>query len=351
MVRLRRHAAFTASLLLVVGACAGPAASPPAGTAPPPSSPTSPAASPPGAPAGSEGPTAAPAAAAVPLGTRLLATITVDAKPCAVAFDGSSAWITSYGGGLVDRVDLATNAVTDRIRTGGTPCGIAVGPDGRLWVADLGGQRVVAIDPVTLRVTGQIGQLSASLWDLKAGFGSVWVVDRLHEALLRIDPASTAVVATIPIGPSGGGLAVTTDAVWVADTVDGTIRRVDPTANAATITATIHGGATWFADDGAGHVAVSANTGGQIAVLDATSGAVTSTVGGWVLPRDGTVDGATAWVPDGRAHAVRLVDLATGTLGPAYDLPGGVNPFVAEPFAGDVFVLDYGHTTVWRIRP
>ena len=33
-----------------------------------------------------------------------------------------------------------------------------------------------------------------------------------------------------------------------------------------------------------------------------------------------------------------------------YALPGAINPFVAEPAFGDVRVLDFGATTIWRVR-
>lgn len=288
---------------------------------------------------------------AQPLGDRLVAKIDVDGQPCAIAFDATSGWVTSYGRGTVDRIDLATNGVAKRVTIGGTPCGIAVGPDGRIWVADLRGQRVVAIDPSTGRVTAEIGHLAADLWDLKVGFGAVWVVDRDHAVLLRIDPAKAAVAARIPIGPMGGGLAVTTDAIWVADASDGTIRRIDPETDAATVTATVDGGAIWFADDGATRLAVGGTPGGPVAILDPSTGAIRTTVTGWIAVRDGTVVGSTAWLPDGKAQAVRLLDLAAGRITTTYALPGAFNPFVAEPAAGDVFVLDFGGTTVWRIRP
>ncbi|HEX8026575.1 MAG TPA: hypothetical protein VF484_10235, partial [Candidatus Limnocylindrales bacterium] len=90
---------------------------------------------------------------------------------------------------------------------------------------------------------------------------------------------------------------------------------------------------------------------GPVAILDATSGAIRTTVTGWIAVRDGTVVGSTAWLADGKAQAVRLLDLDAGKVTTSYALPGAFNPFVAEPAAGNVFVLDFGGTTVWRIRP
>jgi DNA-binding beta-propeller fold protein YncE len=176
-------------------------------------------------------------------------------------------------------------------------------------------------------------------------------VDRTNKVLLRIDPASAKVVKRIPIGPLGAGLAIVDGAVWVADAMDGTIRRVDPKTNAAVVIATIPGGAIWFADDGKSHLAVCLALTGQVTILDASTGAAKATVGGWLVPYDGTVIGSTAWVPDGRAAVVRLIDLSTDTLTASLALPGGIDPFVAEVVKGEVWVLDFGGPTIWRIRP
>lgn len=336
MHRQARGAALVLAVA-VVGACSG-------GTA----TPGAPSDLAPGSTAASTGPVPS---GPQPLGDHLVAQIQVDNMPCALAFDKTSGWATSYREGMVDRFDVATDKVTAHVDIGGLPCGVALGPDGRIWVADLGGARVVAIDPVALKVTATIGSLSTALWDLKSGFGSIWVVDRTNQVLLRIDPASATIAKQIPIGPMGSGIAVTAKAVWVADALDGTIRRIDPATNTATVTATIKGGAIWFADDGQTRLGVGGTPGGPFTILDADSGAIRATIDGWLAIRDGTVIGSTAWIPDGNSADVILVDLDAARITATYSLPNTGNPFVAEVSGGDLFIEDFGGSLIWRVRP
>lgn len=294
-----------------------------------------------------------PAGTPSPLGDHLVARLDVDAKPCAVAAgpatDTAALWITSYATGTLDRVDPETNRVVDRIDIGGSPCGIGISEDGTVWVADLQG-RVIGVDPATRKVVRELTGVGPQLWDLKTAFGSVWAVDRTRRQVVRIDPATGAIVATIPVGRLGSGLGVTKGAVWVADDSDGTIRRIDPTTNAATVTGSVAGGATWFADDRGSDLVVASHKGRQATILDA-AGAPSIAIGGWNGPLDGTVAGDTVWLPDGAARTVGTFDAGTGAWKASYALDGSRNPFVAEAVGGDVWVLDFASTGVWRIRP
>ena len=294
----------------------------------------------------------APAAVATgtPLGERLVATITVANAPCAMAIDETSVWVTSNSTTELDRIDPATNTVVDRITIDRGGCGIAVGPDGRIWVAELGIGSVVAVDPATSTITGRIDDVGPQLWDLKAGFGSIWVADRSAKAVLRIDPNTEQVLATIAVGPQPAGLAVMDDGVWVSDDIDGKVRRIDPATDEVAATADVGGVPSWFADDGGSTLLVAQRVAGKVVSLDATTGAPGTPVAGWNGPLDGTVIDGTAWIPEGRQGSVGVLDLAVGEL-THYALPGAFNPFVAEPAFGDVWVLDFAGTTIWRIRP
>jgi streptogramin lyase len=337
------------TLSLALSACSGSA------TPTPPSAPPT-AATATATPVPSTKPSAVPAATPMALGDRLIGTITVPLAPCALATDGSSAWITGSATGVLVRVDPATGAVADSIDLGGTPCGVAVGPDGRIWVAVLRTGEVVAVDPVTKSVTSRIEGVGPALWDLKGGFGSIWVADRTAKALLRIDPATAKVVATIPIGPRASGLAVMPGGVWVADDTDSELRRIDPATNTVATTVKAAGAPSWFSDDGATNLLVSERGSGKVVPVDPVTGALGEPTTGWDEPLDGTVVGTQAWVPDGSGRLVGVEDLTAAASGsPAsvvrYALPGAVNPFVAEPAFGEVWILDFSGTNVWRIRP
>jgi streptogramin lyase len=333
-------------LALTIGACTGssPATSPGAiGT----TTPTATSAS-----AAPQLPTPIPVPTDVPLGDRLVATIAVPQAPCAMAADATSAWVTSSATAVLARVDPSTNAVAGKVTLEGSPCGVAIGPDGRIWVALLGKGAVVAVDPETMKVTSRLDGVGPQLWDLKAGFGAIWVSDRSAHALLRIDPKDATISATIPIGPRPSGLAVLTAGVWVSDDSDGKLRRIDPATNAIAATVAAAGAPSWFADDGGANLVIAERGAGKVLTVDPTTGVLGDPSTGWNEPLDGAVVGGTAWIPEGGARRVGVVSLAaSGSEVVRYGLPGAVNPFVAEPGFGDVWVLDFGGTTIWRIRP
>ncbi|MEO8273257.1 MAG: hypothetical protein ABI620_04255 [Chloroflexota bacterium] len=333
-------------LAIAVAGCAGngPTSSPaPVATATPTVGPTSGSTVP---------PTANPVPTDTPLGDRLVATITVPQAPCAMATDATSVWISGSATAELIRIDPSTNAVSGKVTLDGSPCGVAVGPDGRIWVALLGAGSVVAVDPATMMVTARLDHVGPQLWDLKVGFGAIWVSDRSAKALLRIDPKDATITATIPIGAQPSGLAVVKSGVWVSDDTDGKLRRIDPATNAIAGTVTAGGAPSWFADDAGASLLIAQRGAGSVLTVDQAADTLGVPSTGWNEPLDGTVVGSAAWIPEGSGRRVGVLGIGAGAPGIVrYALPGAVNPFVAEPGFGDVWVLDFGFTTVWRIHP
>lgn len=284
------------------------------------------------------------------LGTRLVATIDGVVKPCAMVATKTDIWVTGNNPSMLARVDPATDTVVSQAPTDGSPCGIAVGPDGRLWIALLGAGRVVAVEPKNGKTTATIDGLGANLWDLKAGFDSIWVVDRTNRELVRIDPDLEKVTSRIEIGPSGSGLAIADGSVWVVDDIDGSVRRIDPKTDTVTATVALERGASWFADDGRA-LAVANRLDGSIVPIDGSTSSAGQPIEGASSPLDGTVVDGRAYIPDGSSGTLVEVDLATDSIAAVDRLEDAVNPFVAEAAFGDLWVLDYGGQRIWRIRP
>jgi len=278
-----------------------------------------------------------------------VATIDGVKKPCAMATTADAIWVTGNSPSRLARLDPATNVIVDQLPMDGSPCGIAVGPDGRLWVALLSIGEVVAVDPGTSKVVATIEGLGSQLWDLKAGHGSIWVVDRSQRQLLRIDPATASVVDRLGIGPSGSGLAMAGGAVWVVDDVDGTVRRIDPATMTVTSTTELERGASWFADD-RDALLVTNRVDGSMVPLDPASGGAVGAIGGASSPLDGTLLRGRAYIPDAARRLIEI-DLASGSVAVVDALDGALNPFVAEVAFGDLWVLDYGGERIWRIKP
>lgn len=301
----------------------------------------------PNEPAASAGPSLPPI---TDLGDRLRATIDGVTSPCALATTATDVWVTGNGPSVLARIDPATNTIETQASMAGSACGIALGPDGRLWVALLQVGRVVAVDPDTAEVTGSIDGLGTQLWDLKSGFGAIWVVDRSKRELLRVDPSTTDIETRIPIGRSGSGLAITTDAVWVVDDVEGTILRIDPTTNAVIATSELERGSSWFANDDQA-LLVANRLDGSITPIESSDGAPGTAITGGTSPLDGTIAGGRAYIPDGKAGTLIEIDLSARTISTIDRLDGARNPFVAEVAFGDVWILDYGGKRIWRVAP
>ncbi len=208
----------------------------------------------------------------------------------------------------------------------------------------------MAVDPDTLEIEATITGLGTQLWDLKSGLGAIWVVDRTKRELLRIDPVAATIVARIPIGPSGSGLAIVDDDVWVADDADSKVRRIDPASNTVKATITVGRGDGWFANDDRA-LLVASHVTGSITRLDPANDVAGTPVHGATKPLDGTVLGERAYIPDGTTGTLVEVDVTDGTIATVSRLESAQNPFVAEVAFGDIWVLDFGGPRIWRIAP
>ncbi len=342
---------LVAVLALLAAGCGSVATSPTTSSAVPVAQ--APSATVPSGPSPTPRPTASPAPsapAATDLGDRLVATIDGVVKPCAMAATATDIWVTGNNPSMLARIDPMTDTIVSQAPTNGSPCGIAVGADGRLWIALLSAGQVIAVDPDSGKTTATIKGLGANLWDLKAGFDSIWVVDRTNRELLRIDPRKEKVAKRIAIGPSGSGLAIADGAVWVVDDIDGSVRRIDPATDTVTATIPLARGASWFADDGT-TLLVANRLDGSITPIDGATSAAAPSLVGARSPLDGAVVADRAYIPDGKAGTLLEIGVGGDTVASVDRLDGAKNPFVAEGAFGDVWVLDYGGERIWRLHP
>ncbi len=162
---------------------------------------------------------------------KVVARVAVGDGPADMVFSGTSAWVISHRDKALDRIDLATNAVS-RVAT----------------------------------VPGDAPERLARL------AGSLWITGRGTD-LLRVDPETGGVKATIDIGASGIDVVAAGVALWVpsrSDAVDPTgfptmdaLRRVSASTGQMTTVARasgrldVHGlqaqgGYVWLADNRAG---------------------------------------------------------------------------------------------------
>lgn len=232
------------------------------------------------------------------------------ASPSWLAADDDAVYIRGDDG-VVDRVDPATDEVTELARIPGGLCqGIGVG-FGAVWTC--AGSDVVAID----LDSGEVGEpiavgKAAVQGHLGVGHGRVWVLVGDGSSIVGIDPESGSMDAPIELGVRGTDVGIDEDDVWVVSAADDAVVRIDPaTGEVEQIVGGLGGlgGASAVAfTDGTAWVAGSGGT----FPIDTGSGAVGAVVGGGAGP-DGAIAalGESVWVR--RADAfLREIDAASG---------------------------------------
>jgi streptogramin lyase len=139
-------------------------------------------------------------------------------------FDGA-VWVTCDAGGVVARIDIATNEVVAEIPAGSRPGNLAVG-EGSVWVWNHQLQ-LLRIDPATNEVVATIDGISETLGaGVAVGGGSVWAA--VPTGIGRIDPATNEIVDVIPIGPGGYvDFAWFDGELWASSTNRNLVYRID----------------------------------------------------------------------------------------------------------------------------
>jgi YVTN family beta-propeller protein len=104
------------------------------------------------------------------------------------------------------------------------------GDDMAVWVYNGGSGNLFRIDPKTNTLVATIPVGSGGR-GMALGQGAVWVVNPSEGTLSQIDPQTKKVVATIPVGLATDALSILTvspGAVWVSDFARDSVIRLDP---------------------------------------------------------------------------------------------------------------------------
>jgi uncharacterized repeat protein (TIGR01451 family) len=234
-------------------------------------------------------------------------------KGIAVTPDGSKVYVADSGTGTVSVIDTSTNTVLDTIPVGSQPIAVAVSPDGsEVYVANSNSTTVSVINTATNMVAtvdvGFFGPQSVAFGPGPGGTTLAYVAGGTSVAV--INTATDTLVKTIPVSSNFGlrGVAVSPD------------------------------GSTVYATGGAG-----------LSVINATTGAVTTTAtGSTPIGVAVTPDGATVYVANSGSATVSAFNTATGAI---TTIPVGATPTsVAVSRDGStVYVTNFGATTVSKI--
>ncbi|HEY7280734.1 MAG TPA: protein kinase [Actinomycetota bacterium] len=238
-------------------------------------------------------------------------------------------WVDRGGFGVtqIDKLDPGTGAVKDTVDlrvTGVQSLAFAAGQSS-LWVLTIAGILGVG-DDTLYRIDPGSDRVLASIPIGRAGAGvaaddqTVWAVASTG-GLHQIDTGSNRVGRSIPGLPTASGIAIAGGSVWVADAVQGVVYRVHrDSANVDTIH--MPGGVDGIAAD-AGHVWVMDRASGTVVPIDPSSGRPGQQIRVGSLPSAIAVGGGSVWIASPTEGTIWRVDESSGQ---ASSFPVGGDP-------------------------
>ena len=280
--------------------------------------------------------------------------VAVGAGPVGVtATDAGDVWVVSAQAETVQRIPAGATEPDLTIGVPGVPLR-ATAAFGSVWVTSFHGEELLRLDPGSGEVVGRV-KTGAGPEGVTSGFGSVWMVAQDAGRLLRIDPATTSVAAEIEVPVGSRLVGAGSDAVFVSAYADNTVLRIDPATNEVTATSPVFCEGPQSMVVLGGQVWVACTLSEEVVALDATT-----LEPGTRVPVDGSPD--TVVVLPGKRLAVvaeegpRLVVLnATGgvvseqVLGEEYELFDKANLDLALA-GGEVWVTSFNADRVYHVR-
>ena len=168
------------------------------------------------------------------IGEATTSPIPLDFEPREIAYGEGAVWICSADHSRVVRIDPQTNQVLAEIdlSTLQIPAynfvTISAG-EGAVWITDQ--INVIQIDPATNQIVGEPLPAGEEIIVASLGHGTLWTGSHDDGIITRVDAKSHSIVATIEVGFSVHGLAVSEDSAWVLDEHGFGVVRIDPQSN------------------------------------------------------------------------------------------------------------------------
>ena len=222
----------------------------------------------------------------------------------------------------------------------------ATGVSCSVYVANETGNSVSVIDAATNAVTATIPVGASPGGVAVSPSGTVYVANSTGNSVSVIDAATNTVTATIAVGASPDGVAVSPSGdVYVADQSGNSVSVIDGATGTVVSTVLVVGAPSSVAASASGSVYVTNSADDTVAVIDATSNTVTATipVGAGVafvaVSPSGTVY-VTNWLT-----RVSVIDPVTNTVSATIGV-GSISSGVAASASGTVYVTDLGNNRV-----
>jgi streptogramin lyase len=268
----------------------------------------------------------------------VLAEIPIGGSPCAVAEAGGSVWITAFDGNELDRVDPATNEVTDTYPMPDGPCGMTE-RDGVLWIQTQ--NLLVLFDPVRGRITDRL-RIPGGVFGLTQTTHGFWGLAGQDE-LVQIDPATKRIVARVKVEGPVGGLAVSDDGIWTASGRKELVR-IDPGSRSIVQRIPVEDFEPEAVATDGRLLWVSSSFGGEVLRIDAKTGKIRDRLPVADSLFGGILVGGDYWVSDSGGSVFHL-DGRTGEVVREYERVG-FGPF---PAAGNLWTVDFLAESAFRL--
>ena len=167
-------------------------------------------------------------------GKALSSPIPLDFQPGQIAYGEGAVWVVSADHTRLARIDSEANKVVAEIdlRPLRIPDHVLLwitAGEGAVWITDQ--THVIQIDPQTNQILGEPLPAGEEIIAIALGHGTLWTGNHDDGIISRVDAKTHRVVATIDMGFSVHGLAVSDESAWVLDEHGFTVARIDPQTN------------------------------------------------------------------------------------------------------------------------
>lgn len=280
------------------------------------------------------------------MGTRPVRTVLHGASPFSALSIAAVLSVTAVGSAgdatAGTRRHIEELKPTAVIRVGRTADWVATG-DGAVWVASTGPDAVSQIDPRTNTLIATVPLPGNPCAGLALGARALWIpLCAKPNTLARVDLHTHRVTLVKGIGPADreGGITTSPDGVWLIVDRSGTLARIDPASNHVRQIIHVPPG-SYNPLYSAGQIWVTQADGAAVTVVNAATGAISTTLRSGPGPRFLTSGAGAVWTLNQGDGSLTRIDTRTmrviQTI--ALDTPG---------HGGDI---KFGGGMVWSTMP
>jgi streptogramin lyase len=158
----------------------------------------------------------------------------LDFEPGKIAYGEGAVWVVSADHTRLARIDSEANKVVAEIdlrplRIPDHVLLLITAGEGAVWITDQ--THVIQIDPGTNQILGEPIPAGEEIVVAALGHGTLWTGSHDDGIISRVDAKTHRVLATIDMGFSVHGLAVSDESAWVLDEHGFAVVRIDPQTN------------------------------------------------------------------------------------------------------------------------